>query len=609
MRKSIPVFGVIVTAMLLLPMTVYAEDEAMTFSSDEYEYTVDENGYATLTKYVGVDTDVAVPDSIDGHIVTGLGDSVFYVQQTEIRSIQLSRDIRDLGAYVFLSDTLQNITVDPENNYFTSIDGVLYSKDESEISAYPIGRTADEYMIQDGVTTIGSYAFYAGRNLKKVDIPDTVTDIEKFAFIMCENMDSLDLPGGLKTIGENGFYSCHISEILLPDSLTEIGEMAFNGNPITEITIPAGVSKIGDSPFMGTNLEKINVAEENERYYQENGVLYDRKEHALVCYPCKKSGSQYQIPDGISSINTRAFTGNENLEKIIMPDSITEIKEAGLSNCSNLKEAELPKTVKKLGMDVFSFDYNLTSLFIPASVSEYDQEFLGGSRFASIEIDPENTVLKDVDHTIFSADGKILLRHYNTASTEYTVPDGTEEILNTAFEGCSNLKSITISDSVKTFGDYTFSPAMGLPKKDLVVYLNNNPEAETYLTEKKVTWKHIGEEADNTKSDTVSVEYHDSVLNDVTGNWRLAIVDTNHFVTDYALNYYNSFCKDALEIHGIINRQDNTTTSINKAGNLLMLTVHQYVSGEENDAKLLYSGTVLSEYEINMDTGAVTQIK
>ena len=174
MRKSIPVFGVIVTAMLLLSMTVYAEDEAMTFSSDEYEYTVDENGYATLTKYVGVDTDVAVPDSIDGHIVTGLGDSVFYVQQTEIRSIQLSRDIRDLGAYVFLSDTLQNITVDPENNYFTSIDGVLYSKDESEISAYPIGRTADEYMIQDGVTTIGSYAFYAGRNLKKVDIPDTV---------------------------------------------------------------------------------------------------------------------------------------------------------------------------------------------------------------------------------------------------------------------------------------------------------------------------------------------------------------------------------------------------------------------------------------------------
>lgn len=105
MRKSIPVFGVIVTAMLLLSMTVYAEDEAMTFSSDEYEYTVDENGYATLTKYVGVDTDVAVPDSIDGHIVTGLGDSVFYVQQTEIRSIQLSRDIRDLGAYVFLSDT------------------------------------------------------------------------------------------------------------------------------------------------------------------------------------------------------------------------------------------------------------------------------------------------------------------------------------------------------------------------------------------------------------------------------------------------------------------------------------------------------------------------
>lgn len=609
MRKRMFVFGAIASAILLLSVTVYAEDEPMTFSSDEYEYTVDENGYATLTKYIGTDADVLVPDSIDGHIVTGLGDSVFYVQQTEIQSIKLSRDIKDLGAYVFLSDTLQNITVDTENEYFTSVDGVLYNNDETEIAAFPIGRTAEEYAIRDGVTTIGPYAFYAGRNLKKIDIPDTVTDIEKFAFTMCENMDSVNLPKGLKTIGENSFYSCNLSEILLPDSLTEIGEMAFSGNPITEITISAGVSEIGKSPFMGTNLEKINVAEGNKRYYQENGVLFDRKEHALVCYPCKKSGSEYQIPDGISSINTRAFTGNENLEKIIIPDSITEIKEAGLSNCSNLKEAELPKTVKKLGMDVFSFDYNLTSLFIPASVSEYDPEFLGGSKFASIEIDPENTMLKDVDRTIFSADGKVLLRHYNTASTEYTVPDGTEEILNTAFEGCSNLKSITIPDSVKTFGDYMFSPAMSLPKKDLVVYLNNNPEAETYLTEKEVTWKHIGEEAANTESDTVSVEYHDSVPNDVTGNWRLAMVDTNHFVTDYALNYYNSFCKDSSEIHGIINRQDNTTTSINKAGNLLMLTVHQYVSGEENDAKLLYSGTVLSEYEINMDTGDVTQIK
>lgn len=106
MRKSMFVFGAIASAILLLSVTVYAEDEPMTFSSDEYEYTVDENGYATLTKYVGTDTNVLVPDSIDGHIVTGLGDSVFYVQQAEIQSIQLSRDIKDLGAYVFLSDTL-----------------------------------------------------------------------------------------------------------------------------------------------------------------------------------------------------------------------------------------------------------------------------------------------------------------------------------------------------------------------------------------------------------------------------------------------------------------------------------------------------------------------
>lgn len=606
MKRKI-ILGIFAAVLLSIP--VYAEsDELMTFSSEDYEYTVDENGYATLTKYLGTDTDILVPDSIAGHIVTGLGDSLFYVQQAEIQEIQLSRDIKDLGAYVFLSDTLQNITVDPENEYFTSVDGVLYNKDETEIAAYPIGRPAEEYAIKDGVTTVGPYAFYAGRNLKKVDIPNTVTDIEKFAFIMCENMDSVDLPDRLKTIGENGFYSCNLSEILLPDSLAEIGEAAFNGNPITEITIPAGVTEIGDSPFMGTDLERINVADENERYYQEDGVLFDREENALVCYPCKKSGPEYQIPEGISCINTRAFTGNKELEKIVIPDSVTKIKDAGFSSCSNLKEASLPEGITTLGRDIFSFDSGLTSLYLPASLSDCDKEFLGGTKFTNIEIAPENTALKEENHTLFTADGKILIRHYDTSSVEYTVPDGVEEITDTGFESCKTLQSITLPDSAKAFGEYTFSVAMGLPK-ELVVYLSDNPEAEAYLDVKGITWKHVGESTNNSDSDTVSVEYHDSVPNDVTGKWRLAIVDTSHFVTDYALNYYNMFCKDASEIHGIINRQDNTTTSINKAGNLLMLTVHQYVPGEENDAKLLYSGAVLSEYEIDMETKAVTQIK
>ena len=369
MKKNIMILTVAATMICSVP--VYAEvEEPKTFSSEEYEYAVDENGYATLTQYLGNDTGIVIPDSIDGHIVTGLSDGVFYVQQTEIQSIKLSRDIQDLGAYVFLSDTLQNITVDPENKYFTAIDGVLYSKDETEIAAYPIGKEAEEYKIQDGVTTIGSYAFYAGKNLKKVEIPDTVTDIERGAFILCDNLSFVELPEGLKTIGENGFYSCNLSEILLPESLTTIGEMAFSGNPITEITIPAGVSEIGNSPFMGTDLEIINVEEGNESYYQEKGVLFDRKENALVCYPRKKAGSEYRIPDGILRINTRAFTGNQELKEIIIPDSVMEIKEAGLSDCYNLKEAELPRNIKTLGKNVFSADSELTTLFIPASVTE-----------------------------------------------------------------------------------------------------------------------------------------------------------------------------------------------------------------------------------------------
>ena len=156
-------------ATILLPVPVQAEtaetDEPMTFSSDGYEYIVDENGYATLTKYLDTDIDVIIPDSVGGHIVTGLGDGAFFVSQIDIKSIQLSRDIQNIGDYVFLNDTLEKITVDSQNDYYTSEDGILFNKDETEITAYPIGRTEEEYAIPDGISTVGDYSFYAARNV------------------------------------------------------------------------------------------------------------------------------------------------------------------------------------------------------------------------------------------------------------------------------------------------------------------------------------------------------------------------------------------------------------------------------------------------------------
>ena len=94
-----------------------------------------------------------------------------------------------------------------------------------------------------------------------------------------------------------------------------------------------------------------------------------------------------------------------------------------------------------------------------------------------------------------------------------------------------------------------------------------------------------------------------SVRNDTTGNWRIALIAESVEVKDIAFDYYKACFKDDSEIHFIVNFNNNTTSSIAVAGNALHVTVREYVSGEEHDAKLLGGGTVLNEYWLDKAAG------
>ena len=112
----------------------------------------------------------------------------------------------------------------------------------------------------------------------------------------------------------------------------------------------------------------------------------------------------------------------------------------------------------------------------------------------------------------------------------------------------------------------------------------------------------------NSEIDKINFNIHD-VRNDVTGNWRISTIAESIKVQDYALDYYKKYFEDDKEIHGIVNFNYNTTTKISVMGNLLDVTVHEYVSKEEHDAKLLFSGMLLSEYHINIATGEVDKVQ
>lgn len=100
-----------------------------------------------------------------------------------------------------------------------------------------------------------------------------------------------------------------------------------------------------------------------------------------------------------------------------------------------------------------------------------------------------------------------------------------------------------------------------------------------------------------------------SVRNDATGKWKYTtIADSDFDVTEYAVSIYKEYGgEDA--VLAVINFSTNTTACINKVAGYLDVTIHEYVKGEEHDAKEMFSGMVLGEYMVYTDNGDVEKIQ
>lgn len=109
--------------------------------------------------------------------------------------------------------------------------------------------------------------------------------------------------------------------------------------------------------------------------------------------------------------------------------------------------------------------------------------------------------------------------------------------------------------------------------------------------------------------DDIEFWFSDSVINDITGKWRISSIASSKDITEYVVDYYNTFFSSDDEIHAIVNFSLNTTTSISVPyGGTLDVAVHEYVSGEEHDASALFGGMLLAEYFVNLNTGEIENI-
>lgn len=203
-------------------------------------------------------TELTVPDEIGGVPVVRIED--FGICNAEsLTKITLGKNVASLGGWAMTNNQhVVSYEVDPANEYFTSVDGVLFSKDMKTLYCYPCGRnitfdkygrTEDttEYRIPDGVETVATKAFYKCYYVDVTYIPDSVTRIEEKAFHRASAMTGLTLPAHLEYIGKDAFaYAFGASDdkekldITIPASIKEIGEYAFfNDDGIGSVTVLA----------------------------------------------------------------------------------------------------------------------------------------------------------------------------------------------------------------------------------------------------------------------------------------------------------------------------------------------------------------------------------
>ena len=281
----------------------------------------------------------------------------------------------------FLCDKLKSVNVSSSNKYFSSIDGVLYSKDKKTLIAYPEGK-GSSYSIPNGVTSIGDGAFYFQDELSSVTIPNSVTSIGDDAFYSCSGLTSVTIPGSVTSIGGSAFSDCSgLTSVTIPGSVTSIGSRAFyncsgltsvtipgsvtsigycaffNCSGLKSVTIPGSVTSIGVSAFSNCNgLKSINVDPKNVSYISENGVLFSYDKTYLLQYPAGKADTSYVIPDGVKIIFPRAFSNCNGLTSVTIPSSMLAIDSESFDKCINLSNVYYEGTEKRWNNIVMSYN-------------------------------------------------------------------------------------------------------------------------------------------------------------------------------------------------------------------------------------------------------------
>ena len=435
----------------------------------------------------------------------------------ELTRIFIPENVSYIGKGAF--DTCQSlvaIDVDNNNKYYTSMEGVLYNKEISELIKYPIAKIQDVFIMPDSVVRIYSNALVHVK-FRKIGLSRSLIYLERFAFCWCDNL----------------------TEIYIPENVKHIGDYVFAGCPL---------------------LKEIIVDEKNQSFRSIEGNLYSKDGKKLVRYAIGKQVEKFHVPEGVRIIAVGAILGAKHLKKIDLPLGLIEINKQAIDGCSGLSSITVPATTTYIGywgfentvtVDIESdkflkvwggesgiscskkdkvfkcnglcvkkskinnitsnenFDYvvhdgkavltkykgNEREVIIPSTIDGYSVvsfgsafskkidfkdtednlrkikkivipstvEVIGPCSFnackelVSIEVDKNNLCFSALDGNLYNKDKSVFISYATgKADVSFSVPDGVKEIYPFAFYGNASLREIILPQGLNSIGHHAF---------------------------------------------------------------------------------------------------------------------------------------------------------
>ncbi|MBR4720212.1 MAG: leucine-rich repeat protein [Clostridia bacterium] len=223
------------------------------------------------------------------------------------------------------------------------------------------------------------------------------------------------------------------------------------------ITLPVSADTVVDSGKLRGTYLTWTLYDNGELVISGAGEMKTMYDSHFPWYSNNSSIKKVTINYGVTSIGKYAFHCCSNLMSITIPDSVTSIGCFAFAGCDSLESITIPDSVTSIEERAFSYCSSLTSITIPDSVTSIgDSVFSSCTSLTSITVDYLNNCYSSQNDLLFNKNGTTLICYPAGKYGAYIIPDNVKRVENGAFEGCTNLTSITIPNSVTSIGSNAF---------------------------------------------------------------------------------------------------------------------------------------------------------